>query len=152
MVGIKAEKKRRPGVGLAVILMKNNQVLLGKRKGSHGAGTWAFPGGHLEFYEEFRPCVEREITEETGLKAGKNFRLIDMNTVKVTNDIFKEENKHYVTLFMRAEYLSGVPVVKEKDKCEGWEWFYWNGLERMGDELFIPVKNLIKQGYNPFKD
>jgi len=45
---------KRPGVGLACIVMKlkEKQVLLGERMGSHGEGTLAFPGGHLEFFEE----------------------------------------------------------------------------------------------------
>jgi 8-oxo-dGTP diphosphatase len=36
----------RPKVGVGVCIVKDNKVLLGKRKNSHGDGTWAFPGGH----------------------------------------------------------------------------------------------------------
>jgi 8-oxo-dGTP diphosphatase len=43
--------EKRPLIGVSVIIIKDNQVLLGKRKNSHGSGTWAFPGGHLEFNE-----------------------------------------------------------------------------------------------------
>ncbi len=42
---------RRPHVGVAIIVVKGNRVLLGKRKNTHGSGTWQFPGGHLEFNE-----------------------------------------------------------------------------------------------------
>jgi 8-oxo-dGTP diphosphatase len=45
------KKKETPivkaGVGV-IIINKENKVLVGKRKGSHGAGLWAFPGGHIE--------------------------------------------------------------------------------------------------------
>lgn len=40
---------KSPKVGIGVIVRKDNQILLGKRKNSHGDGCWAFPGGHLEY-------------------------------------------------------------------------------------------------------
>lgn len=52
---------KRPKVGLSVIIRRKSKVLLGKRKNSHGAGTWCFPGGHLEYKESLR-----ELKEETG--------------------------------------------------------------------------------------
>jgi ADP-ribose pyrophosphatase YjhB (NUDIX family) len=39
----------RPKVGVGVMVLKNGKVLIGKRKGAHGAGEWAWPGGHLEY-------------------------------------------------------------------------------------------------------
>lgn len=135
----------RPGAGLAIIVMKSNKVLMGKRKGSHGAGLWGFPGGHIEFYESFEDCALREVREETGL----NVNLIDYNPVAVTNDFFREEGKHYVTLYLRAEFQQGIPNVMEEDKCEKWDWFYWNDLP---ENSIICVENLLKQGYDPFKN
>lgn len=38
-----------PKVGVAVFLLKGKAVLLGKRRSSTGHGTFALPGGHLEF-------------------------------------------------------------------------------------------------------
>lgn len=135
----------RPGVGLAVIVVNKDKVLLGKRKNAHGEGTWAFPGGHLELYETFEDCAIREVREETGL----DVNLIDRFPKIATNDFFKKEDKHYVTLFMRARYAHGEPQRIEPDKCEGWKWFGW---QEMPNPLFVPVQNLIKQGYNPFYD
>ncbi|MBM3234168.1 NUDIX domain-containing protein [Candidatus Pacearchaeota archaeon] len=133
----------RPGVGISAIVLKGKKVLLGKRKGSHGAGTWAFPGGHLELFEDYETCILREIEEETGLK----IEIIDKNPVAVTNDFFPE-GKHYITLFIKAKWISGEAEVKEKEKCEEWKWFSWDNLPSL---LFTPVKNLIKQNFNPFK-
>ncbi len=53
---------------------KGREILLGQRKGAHGAGTWATPGGHLEFGESVKACATRELLEETGLKP-LSFRL-----------------------------------------------------------------------------
>jgi len=147
MVNIRTTKKREPRVGLAVILIKDERVLLGKRKNAHGEGTWSFPGGHLEMYEGFKRCGEREVEEETGLVAGRNFTLAGGKPVTFTNDFFRKEKKHYVTFYMIADYHFGEPAIKEPEKCEEWGWFYWGNLPK---PLFTPVSNLIKQGYNPF--
>ncbi|KAK0545689.1 hypothetical protein OC844_007323 [Tilletia horrida] len=58
-----------PRVGLAVfVLNTHGHVLIGKRKGAHGAGTLALPGGHLELHESFEDCAVREVLEETGIE------------------------------------------------------------------------------------
>lgn len=36
-------------VGVAAVILREGRVLLGERIGSHGAHTWATPGGHLEW-------------------------------------------------------------------------------------------------------
>lgn len=76
-------------------------------------GTFALPGGHLEFDETFEKCGEREVEEETGLKIG-NLRFLT-----ATNSVF-DESKHYVTVFMGAS-ISGnnkVPEVCGQHDCK----------------------------------
>lgn len=132
----------RPKVGIGVIVIKDNKILLGKRKNSHGEGTWCFPGGHLEFNESWEDCVSRETMEETGVTL-KNIRF-----GTATNDIFQLEEKHYITIFMLSEYDSGDVKVMEPEKCEQWEWFDWDNLPQ---PLFVPIQNLQKQNYNPYQ-
>jgi 8-oxo-dGTP diphosphatase len=129
----------RPQIGVAIIVSKDSKVLLGRRKNSHGSGTWAFPGGHLEFNESIVNCAKRELFEETGLQI-RNIRL-----GPYTNDIFIAERKHYITLFVIAEYHSGELKVKEPKKCEKWEWFPWSQLP---EPKFLPIRNLQKQKFN----
>ncbi len=132
----------RPYIGVAVIVVKGTRVLLGKRKGAHGAGGWQFPGGHLEFNESIETCAKREVFEETGLQ------IKDIRFGPYTNDIFTNEGKHYVTLFVTAFYDSGVEEVREPEKCEEWAWFEWN---RFPEPLFLPTRNLLELGFNPFE-
>ena len=132
---------KRPGVGVTVIVMKDNKVLLGKRKSAHGEGSWGFPGGHLELNESIEDCVRRETQEETGLT------LDEVVMGPFTNDIFEQQDKHYVTLFTLSRLANGEARVMEPDKCEQWEWFTWDNLPQ---PLFLPIQNLLKQGYDPF--
>ncbi len=131
-----------PRIGVAVIIKKDNKVLLGKRIGSHGSGTWAFPGGHLEFNEKIFTCAKREVKEEIGIEI-KNLKI-----GQITEDFFKKEDKHYITFFVVAEYSRGTVKILEPQKCLGWEWFDWNRLPK---PLFVPINNLKHTNFNPFK-
>jgi 8-oxo-dGTP diphosphatase len=131
----------RPQIGVGVIIRKENKVLLGLRRGAHGRGAWSFPGGHLEFGEQIEMCAQREVEEETGALVSI------VRRGPFTNDIFPEERKHYITLFVVADYGSGDIEAREPDKCERWEWFEWNDLPR---PLFLPIHNLLKTGFDPF--
>jgi len=132
---------KNPQIGVGAIVIKNNKILLGKRKKSHGVGGWQFPGGHLEFGETIEDCAKREVLEETGLSI-TNIRL-----GPYTNDIFSLEEKHYVTLYVIANYQSGELTICEPEKCEQWDWFEWNNLPQ---PLFLPIENLLKQKFSPF--
>lgn len=149
----------RVGVGVFVLesaqeSRDNPRFLIGKRKNAHGNGTYALPGGHLEFGEVPEQCAARETLEETGLKV-KSVRFLT-----ATNDIMQADGKHYVTLFMvcKRDSHSDLPQVLEPDKCEGWDWACWEDLmkwvkathdARDGEvpekSLFIPLLNLVKQ-------
>ncbi len=132
---------KRPKVGTAVIVRKNGKVLLHKRKNMIGFGTWAFPGGHLEYHEDVTDCFIRETAEEAG---------IEIENIKIgpyVNGIDKKEDTHYVTLFGIADWKSGEAKVMEPDKCERWEWFDWNKLP---EPLMLPVTILKKTDFNPF--
>lgn len=129
-----------PRVGIAVFVLRNGSFLLGRRRGAHGAGDWALPGGHLEFGETIEACARREVTEETGLTLGP------IRLGPYSSDLFAAEGKHYVTLFVLADSPSGIPELKEPEKCEGWAWFRWS---EMPEPLFLPLRSLKQQEYHP---
>ena len=106
----------RPLVGICVIVVKRGKILLGKRRGSHGAGEYAAPGGHLEHGESFAGCAAREVLEETGITIGPLRFLRVLNCTSYTP-------KHYVDIAFAAEWKAGEPEVREPDKVERWDWF-----------------------------
>ncbi|MBN8828456.1 MAG: NUDIX domain-containing protein [Sphingobacteriia bacterium] len=126
-------------VGVGVIIFKEHQILLGKRINSHGSHTWGFPGGHLEYNEDPFECAIRETFEETGVV------IKDLVKGSWTNDIFHEENKHYITLFILAKCENPDLQIKEPDRCISWEWF---NLDRLPKNLFLPVRNFFSEREN----
>ncbi|CEM27052.1 unnamed protein product [Vitrella brassicaformis CCMP3155] len=131
-------------VGVGVIILREDKVLVGKRKGAHGAGKWQFPGGHLEFGEDVIDCAKREVKEETGLE------IFHSRVGPYTNDKMMTENKHYITLYVIALSPPGQPdpQLLEPHKCEGWRWVEWPELRQL-EPLFTPILNLMDQGYCP---
>ena len=119
----------QPRVGLGVFIFRSpgdSRFVLGKRKGSIGAGesvcrydctaidrnvgTWALPGGHLEHGETFEQCAVREVAEETGME------IEDVKFLTATESIFEADQKHYVTIFVKA-FASKSPGGDEPKVC-----------------------------------
>lgn len=126
-------------VGVCAIVTWRGQVLLGKRKGSHGAGTWAPPGGHLEFGETFEECAIRETLEETQYILPPS-----APAALVTNCLYPDEDKHYVTVGMRFaidDDTTPVIVNTEPEKCEGWQWFAWTDLPEDLFPSFVRIRD-----------
>lgn len=83
-----------------VVTKNNNSTVVKLILYSQCIGKWAFPGGHLEYGENFAACAERETMEETGLKV-KGVRLVN-----ATNDVFADVGRHYITLFVVCEMVN----------------------------------------------
>ena len=108
--------KGRPVVGVGAMIFKDGKVLLAKRKGAHGAGEYAFPGGHLEHMESFEECARRETKEECGIDI-ENVRFQFVANIK------QYEPKHYLHIGVVADWKSGEPKVLEPKKAEHWDWY-----------------------------
>ena len=90
-------------------------------------------------YESWEECAKRETKEETGLT------IDNVRFGHVTNDIMKELEKHYITIFMMGEVVVDGILKKEYDggdharvllqpmnlephKCDGWHSYSWEEL------------------------
>jgi 8-oxo-dGTP diphosphatase len=116
-----------PRTGVGVMILREGKVLLGKRKGAHGEGEYAFPGGHLELMESYAECAHRELAEECGVKV-KNIRF------QFTANSHHFTPKHYVHIGLIADWESGEAIVLEPDKCESWDWY---ALDALPEPMFI---------------
>lgn len=132
-----------PKVGVGVMIWKDGRVLLGQRKSSHGAGEWAWPGGHFEYMESFEECARRETREEAGIEI-KNIRFLRLMNLK------EYAPKHYVDIGLIADWDSGEPTVMEPDKLIEWKWC---DPENLPEPLFYTLPayfEAIKTGKNFF--
>lgn len=127
-------KRLRPKVGIGIMVVKEGLVLLGKRKGSHGEGEYAFPGGHMEHMESFEDCAKREVFEETGMII-KNVHFLRLFNLKTYAP------KHYVDVGLVADWKSGEATVLEPKKCGGWRWY---SIDKLPKPLFSTIPSYIK--------
>ena len=126
------EKKVKVGVGV-LVRDKKGKVILIKRTGSHGEGTWAPPGGHIDFGETAVEAGRREVEEETGIIT------CDPKVLGFTEDFFEKEGKHYITVWLQSDWLSGELKKSDREFTE----IGLFGMEDLPNPLFLTFKNFI---------
>ncbi len=112
------------GVGCGVLLFNaDGQFLMMKRASKHGYGTYALPGGWMEFGETFESVAARESWEELGVE------IDNIKVLGVSNNFFPAENRQTISIILGATLKSGTPSIMEPDKCSHIQWCDdWNNL------------------------
>jgi len=129
-------ENNRPSVGVAVVVLKDKRVLIGedRRKGKRMFGV---PGGHWENKESLREAAIREVKEESGLEC---------NTIKLVSvyDFYRADKKRsYVTIGLKAQYVSGQPQDLEDEGRMNWKWI--KPEKALELNLFPPDRILIER-------
>jgi len=127
-----------PGVG--VLVVRDGQVLMGRRTSPHGRGTWSPPGGKAEAGETAEETARRELVEETGLVGAVPRVVAETVDSFATGETWRT---HWVLL----DWVSGEPEVLEPDEVDSWGWYAW---DRLPAPLFLPMASLVATGYDPF--
>lgn len=143
------------GIGVVVLLFnREDEILIGKRKGAHGAGTWSLPGGKLERkgdagtglvqLEDPQFRISEELKEETDIVLAPDRFSIREWMIHSWEDSVKGPQK-WITLFTEAELYHDVQArVMEPDKCEQWQ--FVKPIEMQCDfPLFHPLENYLKR-------
>lgn len=130
----------RVQVGVGAVVRDGGRILVLRRAGAHGAGTWGLPGGHQEFGESPEGTAERETLEETGLVVRPTVRL------GFTDDPMPEIGRHYITLFIGCARLGGEPELREPEKATALAWFTPDELRARRTELFEPLGRCLDAG------
>jgi 8-oxo-dGTP diphosphatase len=102
-------------IGVNTFVFKDGKLLMGKRLGKVGSGTWCLPGGHFEFGEHLSEAAARELEEETSIKA------TELEFIQLLNQ--PREDVHYVHINFLVKSWTGEPKLMEPDKFSEWSWF-----------------------------
>lgn len=122
------EKPKVPVLVVAAVLIEDGRVLLTRRKkGSHLAGAWEFPGGKVEPGEDPRAALVRELEEEIGIVAEVGA------PVEVT--FFSYPGKDVLLLFFEVTRAPGSPEPRALDVAA----IRWSGRDELRDEEFPPA-------------
>ncbi len=130
---------RNPSPTVSLLIVDEERVLLGKRGGHPGKGTWSLPSGYIEYDEDFLSTTIREAKEETGL---------DVMVESVINVIssFVSPKFHFLGLYVAAQVVGG--TLKAGDDLDAVEWFPLNGpLPAMGFEEDTSIIELYRNGF-----
>jgi ADP-ribose pyrophosphatase YjhB (NUDIX family) len=122
---------RNPAPTVSVLVVDGDRVLLGKRGGHPGKGTWSIPSGYVDFEEDFLTTAIREAKEETGL---------DVEVCSIINVVssFVSPRFHFLGLYVVARVMGG--ALAAGDDLEAVEWFPVEGpLPEMGFQEDVDI-------------
>jgi 8-oxo-dGTP diphosphatase len=115
----------RPIVGVGVVIIRDGNILLERRKNEPGRGKWSIPGGIVELGESLEQTVARETREETDLLVS------DPEPIDVVNQVTLDENGktkyHFVIIDYFVKLKSG--TAKAASDAAELEWVAFEKVE-----------------------
>jgi ADP-ribose pyrophosphatase YjhB (NUDIX family) len=114
-------------------------VLLGKRGGNPGKGTWSLPSGYIDYEEDFLATAIRETKEETGLN-------VEVCSIINVVSSFLSPGFHFLGIYVVARVVGG--ELKAGDDLETVEWFPITGpLPEMGFQEDASIIEMYAKGF-----
>lgn len=119
-----------PYVGVGCLVFNGDRILLVLGR----EGLWSPPGGHLDFGESPFAAAVRETREETGVEVS------NVEFVAMTNDLLADVDKHYITIWMRAETSAPAITIGDTEEIVEAGWF---DVAAMPQPRFAFFENLL---------
>jgi len=127
-VGFQELKNRNgPILVTAGIIRKDDEILIAKRAEYQ---LWEFPGGKVEYGEDPRECLKREIKEELDFD-------IEVDEVFDLSSYMADDGTHYVIIFYYCKYIQGTPETKTHSETR------WITRGQLPQFHFLPADSVI---------
>jgi len=98
-------------VGVGGVVIEQGRVLMVKHNYGQLKGCWLLPGGHVDLGENLDAAIEREVMEETGVKATAQ------GVVAVRSLILPDSSVEVYLVFL-MKYVSGQAIANSPDEID----------------------------------
>lgn len=138
----------RVHVGVCAMLTRRHcedcavEVLVMRRadENPHGGGSWALPGGWLDYGESVAEAAARELAEELNVKVNPK----RPGKMTVVFNMYEEQDMHVVCVNVEfASYDDREIENMEPEKCDGFMWMPIHHLKRY--QLFPATQAIAKK-------
>ena len=122
---------------IAVLLVDDGKLLLGRRIRDNQFEGWQCPGGYIRSNEELSAAAQRCCLQKAGVHIG------DIEQGPFTNNIFhlSKSTQHSVSLYVIARKFEVVNSALYTDAELQWQWF---GIDELPLPMFQPLKQLLE--------
>jgi len=126
-----------PRLAALAVVLRDGHALLVQRRNPPNAGTWGFPGGHVEPGETALAAAVRELREETGVVAVPLRYLTNVGVIDRADD--GTLRHHFLLAAVLCDYVSGTPVAGDDAMDAAWvplaEIGQWHTSPRVAEVL-----------------
>ncbi len=128
---------RTPSLTVDGAIVKENKILLIKRRNNPFKGCWALPGGFVEYNEKVEDAVIREIREETGL----NTKIKEL--IGIYSDPNRDPRGHTVSIVYKLDIIKG--NLKSGDDAADTKFFDFKNLPKLSFDHDKIIKNIRRE-------
>ncbi len=126
-----------PRLAVGAIVLKDDKILLVKRKYPPSAGWWSLPGGHVKEGETLVEAVIRELKEETSLTAESAIPFGITEFIRLNND--GSVKYHYVIFDFLVDVIDGKPKPNDESISIG----FFDLKEALNMRITITTRKVI---------
>lgn len=125
-------KYKSPKITVDGIIIKDDEIILIKRKYEPYKNSWALPGGYVEYNEKTEDAIIREIFEETGIKTKIN------KLIGVYSDPKRDPRGHTISIIYELKIIKG--KIKSGDDASEVDFFKFDNIP---EKLSFDHKKII---------